>query len=150
MFFQRHPIFSQKRFLRRRATTKFQRGPPVCVDSLKRHKTSYLFGFCRQSRWPGTDVCLSWPTKTRQHEGESVPAVQCLVVLLVFFFKLLLPTHENGIVHADDKAPSARNFPILVCVCVYVRVCVHMMETRAPGRLLAASIYNIACSYLCC
>ena len=28
----------------------------------------------KNSRGPGTYDCLSWPTKTRQHRGENVPA----------------------------------------------------------------------------
>ena len=41
------------------------------------------------SRGPGTHVCLSWPTKTRQHEGENVPAfVELLISGLLMGFAL--------------------------------------------------------------
>ena len=44
----------------------------VCVYHLNRCKTSYWFSLI--CRGPGTHDCLSWPTKTRQHGGENVPA----------------------------------------------------------------------------
>ena len=44
-------------------------GACVCVYHLYRCKTSI---YCRGA---GTHDCLSWPTKTRQHGGESVPAI---------------------------------------------------------------------------
>ena len=59
-----------------------QRG--VCVNHPKRCETSNLFDFQASRfdlyvffiaicRGPGTHDCLSWPTKTRQHGGVSVP-----------------------------------------------------------------------------
>ena len=41
----------------------------VCVCS-----PLFLRATFSKSRGPGTYDCLSWPTKTRQHRGENVPA----------------------------------------------------------------------------
>ena len=42
---------------------------------LLRFSNSCVMSFVSHSRGPGTHDCLSWPTKTRQHGGENVPAI---------------------------------------------------------------------------
>ena len=50
------------------------------TDVVSFFKTSWMFETRESlfvnytSRGPGTHDCLSWPTKTRQHGGENVPA----------------------------------------------------------------------------
>ena len=47
----------------------------VCVSSsVPKSDSQHGFEAIQHSRGPGTYDCLSWPTKTRQHRGENVPA----------------------------------------------------------------------------
>ena len=47
----------------------------VCVSSSVSKSDSQGLEKANISRGPGTYDCLSWPTKTRQHRGENVPAL---------------------------------------------------------------------------